>query len=218
MYYNAVMHFLIFTGGDLSPGLTVTKALAKFGKIIAVENGASHCFKFKLTPDFLVGDFDSIDKNLLKKFEGQGIKIVRFPEEKDFTDTELAIDLAIKHGATDITILGGIAGGRTDHLLGNILLLLKKKYAKTPIKFVDRDQEIYLATDQVQISGTKGDPISFIPIAGDVHDITSKGLKYNLANYQLSIQGNHGISNVLTSGTAKVTFKDKTLLVIHTLA
>ncbi|HUQ85764.1 MAG TPA: thiamine diphosphokinase [Candidatus Limnocylindrales bacterium] len=211
------MHYVIFTGGILVKGHAVQKVLAHFDRIIAVDSGASHCYKFKLDPDYIVGDLDSIDKNSLKKFEKLGSKIVRFPEEKDFTDTELGIDLAIKNDATQISILGGIAGDRFDHILSNVLLLLKKKFAKAQIKFANGNQEIYVARNEVKISGKKGDTISFIPISGSVMNITSTGLKYDLANYQLSIQGNHGISNVLTNTTAAATFKNKSLLIIHTL-
>ncbi|HSW47534.1 MAG TPA: thiamine diphosphokinase [Candidatus Saccharimonadales bacterium] len=209
------MHYIIFTGGELENGIATEKALKNFDKIIAVDSGASHCLKLKLIPDFLVGDFDSIDQKLLSGFDKT--KILRFPATKDETDTELGIQTAVENGATQITILGGISGTRTDHLISNVLLLLKKKFAKAQIKFVDGDQEIYLAKNKIEISGKKRDIISFIPITGTVNKIKSIGLKYDLANYTLSIQGNHGISNELTKPKANVTFPNKTLLVIHTL-
>lgn len=211
------MHFLVFSGGDLNPGLAVTKALTKFDKILAVDSGSSHSEKFKLTPDFLVGDFDSIDKKVLSKLKTSKTKILKFPTDKDQTDTELGIKTAIKNGASEITILAGISGERTDHLIGNILLLLKKDFVGTKIKFVDGNQEIYIAKNQVQIEGKKGEFISFIPIAGEVNKLGSTGLKYKLDNYHLSIQGNQGISNELTANKATATFPNKTLLIIHTL-
>lgn len=211
------MHYLIFTGGILQNGIAVQQALKSFDQIIAVDSGASHCLGLKLTPDFIVGDFDSIDKKLLTRFNKTKAKIIRFPEIKDQTDTEIGIQTAIQNGATKISILGGISGDRFDHILGNVFLLLKKKFTKVKIKFVNGNQEIYPAKNKVKISGKKEDQVSFIPIAGDVKDMHSTGLKYNLSKYSLSIQGNHGISNELTSKNATVTFKGKTLLIIHTL-
>ena len=210
------MHFVIFTGGALQKGRAVEKALKNFDKIIAVDSGAAHCAELKLIPDFVVGDFDSIDSKLLKNFEKQGSKILKFPEEKNETDTEIAIQTAIEHGATKISILGGVAGDRIDHILSNILLLLKKKFAKTEIRFVNGNQQIYLTRKHAIISGKKGDTVSFIPISGDAPGTVSTGLKYDLAHYHLSLQGNHGISNVLIHDTVTVTWKKGALLIIHT--
>jgi len=211
------MQFAIITGGVLNLGPAVNKVLSEADKVIAVDSGATHCIELKLIPDFVVGDFDSVDNKTLKSLEEKGSKILRFPKEKNETDTELAIDTAIKQGATKISVLGGISGTRIDHILSNILLLLKKKFAKVEIKFADGNQEIYLGRKHAVISGKKGDTISFIPISGKVPDVTSTGLKYNLANYHLSIQKNHGISNVLTQDTAVVTWKKGALLIVHTM-
>lgn len=211
-----VLRFLIFTGGELDLGRATKSALNNFDKVIAVDSGVSHCLRLKLTPDFLVGDFDSIDKKIYTKIKSAKAKILKFPRDKDVTDTELALDHALKWGATDITILAGISGARTDHLLGNILLLLKNKYSRTSIKFVNGNQEIYIARNQIKIEGKKDDLVSLIPIDDTVKNMKSTGLKYDLSKYTISIQGNHGISNVITQNTATAQFKNQTLLIIHT--
>jgi thiamine pyrophosphokinase len=210
------MHFVVFSGGSFTNGKVVKKTLARFDKTIAVDSGASHCLKLNLVPDYMIGDFDSIDKKTLKFFGEKGSRIVPLSSEKDQTDTEKALDLALKMGASTITILAGIAGTRTDHLIGNILLLGKNKYKKVQIKFADGDQEIHIANNHIQIDGKPGDLVSFIPLFNSVTKMHSSGLKYNLSSYKLSIQGNHGISNELTAKRAKAVFKNKTLLVIHT--
>ncbi len=101
------MHFVIFTGGTLQKGRAVENSLKNFDKIIAVDSGASHCTQLKLIPDFVVGDFDSVDKRILKNFEQKGSKILKFSQEKDATDTEIGIQTAIEHGATKVSVLGG---------------------------------------------------------------------------------------------------------------
>lgn len=211
------MHFLIFTGGDINPGRAVTKALLGFDKIIAVDSGASHCLKYKLTPDFLVGDFDSIDKKVLAPLKSGKTEIIEFPKDKDQTDTELGIQTAIENGATEISIFGGVAGDRIDHILANIMLL---KQFDIPIKFINADSTLWLGKGPKteKIEGAKGDLLSLIPLSIKVSGIQTKALKYPLNNESLVLGKSRGVSNVFIEKTASVKWKTGLLLLTHTLA
>lgn len=211
------MHFLIFTGGDLNPGLAVTKALKKFDKIIAVDSGASHCLKYKIKPDFAVGDFDSIDKKILTKLNSGKTEIIEFPKEKNETDTELGIQTAIENGATKVTILGGIAGDRIDHILTNVMLL---NQFQIPIKLINADSILWLAIGPKteSINGSQGDLLSLIPISPEVKNIYTEGLKYPLKNESLIMKESRGISNEFSTPSVSVSWNEGSLLLIHTLA
>ncbi|HVF68995.1 MAG TPA: thiamine diphosphokinase [Xanthomonadales bacterium] len=209
------MHFVIFTGGTLQKDRAVEKVLKNFDKIIAVDSGASHCDKFKLIPDFVVGDFDSIDKKLLIKFEKLGSKILRFPEEKNETDTEIGIQTAIDHGATKISVLGGLAGDRIDHILANVLIPIRYKI---PVYFASGNQTLWLAKGPKteKIKGSKTDLLSLIPLSPTVDGIATKGLKYVLGNEKLNLGKTRGVSNVFMRRSVEVNWKKGTLLLIHT--
>lgn len=209
------MHFLILTGGALDKGRAVDKALTSFDKVIAVDSGASHCHKLKLLPDFLVGDFDSIDKKLLKRFEKRGSVILRFPEEKDLTDTEIGIKTAIENGATKISVLGGIAGDRIDHIIANILLPFQYKI---PVYYVNKNQTMWLAKGPTseKIEAQKNDLLSLIPLSKVVTNIQTKGLKYALENEPLFFGNTRGISNEFKENMVNVSWEKGQMLLVHT--
>lgn len=210
---------VIFLNGDRTDISAVKQYIDDKTLIIGVDGGTNHILKLGLKPNVVIGDFDSFEepKNVTareRSDRGNLVEYIRYPRDKDFTDGELAIEYAIKKGCKEITVFG-LLGSRVDHVLGNILLLLKKEYAETSIKIIEGNQEIYIIRNDAVIHGKKGDTISFMPIDGVVQSTKTSGLKYPLENYQLSIQGNRGISNLLTKDTAAITLKKVVLLVIH---
>ncbi|HCL02274.1 MAG TPA: thiamine diphosphokinase, partial [Lachnoclostridium phytofermentans] len=120
------MKALIIAGGDFSPEVAMkTLEEDSFDRIIAIDNGLSYLHDLKITPTHIVGDFDTVSKELLKEYhEDSKVKIVTLCPEKDATDTEVAVDLAIEEGCKSIFILGA-TGGRFDHTLGNLHMLYK---------------------------------------------------------------------------------------------
>lgn len=101
------MNSLIVTGGNINKNLLKTHLETnKYDIIIAVDKGLE--FLEDINPDYIVGDFDSVDIDILEKYKNLGIKVKKLIPEKDFTDTECALELAINLQATEITIIGGI--------------------------------------------------------------------------------------------------------------
>src|SRR2546421_11375854 len=117
------MHIVIFAGGTLEPGEAFYKAIAGADMIIAADSGAATALRYGCTPAIVVGDFDSLDKQLVEQLRAGGSRTVSVAVEKDETDTELAVQLAIEQGATEITLLGALGGARFDHTMANVLLL-----------------------------------------------------------------------------------------------
>lgn len=112
----------IFTGGKNAPKKVIKKFLKKISLdyIIAADSGLQTVDALKLVPNFILGDFDSLDnKDLLKKY--QSIKTQKFIEDKDFTDTELAMNFAKKilqdNSRDEVVVFGAGGGKRVDHLI-----------------------------------------------------------------------------------------------------
>src|SRR6267154_764394 len=96
---NAIMqhmHYGIITGGAIQPGKTLKQTLSSIDFFIAADAGATTALSLGINLDIVIGDFDSIDKKTLSVLEKQKTKLLRFPKEKNETDTELAIDYAAK--------------------------------------------------------------------------------------------------------------------------
>jgi thiamine pyrophosphokinase len=229
------MHIAIFTGGLLRKGLFVDQALSRADKIFAADSGAQAALEFGVKPELIIGDMDSIKNEILypkgttrsaqndtketqddsREVQNANTKIMQFPTEKDETDTELAIEEAIKQGATKITILGGIEGDRIDHVMANVMLMTEYDIS---IAFVNGNTKCWVAKGptQITIDGNIHDLLSLIPLATDVVDITSSGLHYPLTHGKLSFGKARGISNVLTQENVTITFTKGTLLLVQT--
>src|SRR5437667_7677812 len=117
------MRAVIFAGGTLRPGKTMHAAIAQADLVISADSGAATALDYGCTPAIVVGDLDSLDALLLQQLQERGTQIIQAAVEKNETDTELAVQLAIDRGATSITLLSALGGQRFDHTMANILLL-----------------------------------------------------------------------------------------------
>ena len=104
--------------------------------ILAADGGARHCRDLDITPDFIIGDFDSLPIEDINYFKNRGVKFIRHPSEKDETDLELALNHAFKIGASDIDLYG-LFGGRWEMSFANLLLLASPKYSKFKFRIID---------------------------------------------------------------------------------
>jgi thiamine pyrophosphokinase len=186
--------------------------------VIAADGGAYHCRQLGITPDVVIGDFDSLDEAELVAVEKDGAQLIRYPARKDYTDLELALRYAIERGAQEILVLGAL-GRRWDQSLANLLLPAADSLASAKITLLDWPQEIRLVRPEsiMEIHGHPGDTVSLIPLGNKPLGITTQGLEYPLNNESLEFGGTRGISNVLLGETASVTLKEGLLLcvVIH---
>ena len=167
-----------------------------------------------MIPDYILGDFDSIDKKVLEKYKTQKIKINELKPEKDFTDTEEAINLAIKLKSSELVIIGAI-GTRIDHVLANINVLKIALDNNIKAKIINEHNEIELINNELIIEKNNlYKYISIMPLTTQVEGITITGMKYPLENYTLTIGNSLGVSNEQIEKTAKIKVKDGILIVI----
>lgn len=194
-----------------------TEIIEKYSKLsdlfICVDGGARYFYQAGIIPHILVGDFDSIAPKLKKAYQDSGIEIVKFPRHKDYTDMELALDLAIEKSATQIYILGA-TGSRLDHTLSNIQLLHKLADAGVRGIIVNQNNYVYLITNRLELFKKEGYYLSLIPATAKVEGITTKGLAYPLNGATMVMGTGLGISNEFTSNKAEVTIKKGRLYAI----
>jgi thiamine pyrophosphokinase len=184
--------------------------------VIAADSGAEHAVALGLDIAIAVGDFDSIDADLLIRLEADGTTIERHSPTKDATDLELAIDVAIREGATTIVVIGG-HGGRVDQSYGNFLVLASPAYAAVSMHGLIGGARISVATpDQpVVFGGDAGEYVTLLPIHGDAHGITTTGLEYKLAGESLLSGTTRGVSNVFVGPEASVSVTEGVVIVVR---
>ncbi len=183
----------------------VKEKISEYPILIAVDAGADHCLKLGLKPDLIVGDFDSISQETLLAFGSVPKK--HYPTNKDETDLELALKLSIHPQTEEITVFGAL-GGRTDHIVGNLILLTR--YAGK-VFFQTESERLFIIKDHVEIPTKIGQIISLIPMNGPAHGITTHGLKWQLQDGSLD-KNFIGISNQATGASVTISVQEGDLL------
>lgn len=173
--------------------------------LVGVDSGLEYLLDLNKKIDLAVGDFDSINQNLIEKIKLKSTKIINLDINKNMTDLAFALDYIYNNMDYDsIEVYGGI-GGRIDHFLANLNLISKYNFSMK-----DNSHFIYLLSKgKHQIKNFKK-YISFFAIE-DVYELTLKGFKFDLDSYYLSTNDSLCVSN---EGSGQVDFNKGKLLVI----
>jgi thiamine pyrophosphokinase len=170
--------------------------------VICADSGYSR-LKPGYLPTHLVGDMDSISPEDLEIAMAKGIATSIHPAEKDFSDGEAAISLALSEGADDLTIEGTL-GNRTDHLLSTFALLHIVP-ATVRCRLRIGSDLIYLIRSGEEMT-LKGPPpiISLVPACGGCV-VSTFGTKYDLDREELGLGSTRGIHNEPVSESPRIT-------------
>ena len=179
-----------------------------------MDGGLRHVLACGRVPDLLLGDLDSVDPDEVTNLESLGVEVKRFPVEKDESDLELALMMAVDRGFETLT-LAGILGGRLDHTLANLNLLMLSELRGCVVVIESGAEEVFLIRQAVTILGTPGDLVSLIPLTADAGGVTTTGLQYRLMNETLKIERSRGVSNVMLTKQAAVSVVSGTFLCVH---
>lgn len=218
-------HVLIITGGHINISFVseYIKTLS-YDKVFAVDKGLECVHELGIVPDKIIGDFDSVDRNILEVYEHKGsydrklpeasysrnIEVIRHPVKKDASDTELAVKCATCDGADRITILGA-TGTRIDHMLANLQMLYSVAVTDVECIVVDENNRIRIIdsrrdNDYFVIEGKEqyGKYISLIPITDELTGLTLSGVMYPVSDITVKKGSSLLVSNEITEKTARI--------------
>jgi thiamine pyrophosphokinase len=206
----------VISGGPLRDlrFLEEQKALCQPVSIICADGGARHAYALGLVPDLIIGDMDSLDGELQSHFVRQGSRIMRYPQRKDETDTQLALEMAFMMAPDQILIFGAI-GGRLDHTLANLSLLLLAAERGVSARLVDEWSEVFIVKEKAVILGEAGQTVSIYPFGSDASGITLEGFEYPLTDATMRVGKPYGISNRLTAAKGVIAVGSGHLLVVR---
>ena len=178
--------------------------------ITVCADGAYEYVSRHIRPDAVLGDFDSLNLSEVPA----GIKTVRFPSHKDYTDGHLAVEYMSKARCSSIEIYGAF-GGRPDHELCNYSLLA---YAhELGMKAVIKGDSFDVLLIDGEFTGTarKDATVSLVPFDSRIHILYTKGLKY--AAKALTVDRIHiiSVSNGAVGGEFSVSVNGLTLLFVE---
>ena len=201
---------IAITGGE-GPKSQELKKLARLADlIVAADSGLAACEEAGISPDWIVGDMDSLDDlKRLEKYPPE--RVVRYPGDKDFSDTELALSLLWEKGCGEVWLAGG-GGGRTDHLLA-IRSLFERQ--KAPDRWFTASEDIFrLIEGQTCCAETaNGCVVSVFPLGAGPWQAESAGLKWPLNGVAWG-NGGFSLSNVAQEAPFEIKSKKGDFLVI----
>ncbi|MBQ5999624.1 MAG: thiamine diphosphokinase [Treponema sp.] len=203
------IHIVVFTGGlspDYEKSLLYWKTHPQVDYVIAADSGLETCILYGFNPCVILGDFDSIsDKAVLDAFNDD-IK-VSYPMDKDYTDTELAIEKAYEissaMGAVPFITLVGGDGGRVDHFLSIYDSFSSEHH---PDVWLCREQVLYFLGDgmEAEVNGLKKDDVVSVSRTTAEYSggkIFSEGLEWEADLFRM--EGMPSLSNRISSEYAK---------------
>jgi thiamine pyrophosphokinase len=185
---------------------------------VGVDRGVFTLINMNITPQIAFGDFDSVTKQELMIIEENVENMKIYKPEKNETDMELALNWAIEQ-RPDLIRVFGASGGRLDHFLANVQLLVKPLMEDNNVKIflIDKQNIISLKGPGSYKIKMRSDKkyISFVPLTLSVKGLTLEGFKYPLKNRHISIGSTLCISNELVSDNGTFSFSEGILLVIR---
>ena len=175
--------------------------------IIAADGGFVHTQKLGITPDIILGDFDSLG------YTPDRANV--FPVEKDDTDAMLAVRRGLQLGYRKFVLYGSLDGPRLDHTVAN---------CQTLQFLADRDAAGYLVGSGQLVTVVKNGSLTFpagmegtisvFCMGKDAEGVTLEGLYYPLENGTLTAGFPLGVSNHFTGAAAAITVRNGSLLVV----
>lgn len=204
------MNIAVIANGQIHDDTIIFEKLKLFDMIIAADGGANHCFRLGITPELIIGDFDSITPQTIDAFAN--VKKMQFKKDKDQTDLELGIAHAFLLGSKNVTLFAA-TGNRMDHALVNLAFL-----SRYPAKlFIETEDQTIFAIDETiafnpfKINTLPQQTISFLPLINKATGVTSKGLKWELNDATVG-ENFLSISNICLTSETSISIKNGKLL------
>ncbi|WP_374713273.1 thiamine diphosphokinase [Symbiobacterium terraclitae] len=203
----------VFAAGQVYRLARVRRLVGRPDLVICADAGLRHARALGLRPDLLLGDFDSLPSELLQEARAEGVPILQVPVEKDKTDSEIALEEAVRRGAGEV-ILVGASGTRLDHTLANVHLL---PASPVPVTMTDGRSiaRILRGGESLTVPHETGAFLSLVPLTPTASGVTVRGVHWPLHGATLRWGETLGISNRIVDREAHVSVEEGCLLVVQ---
>jgi len=207
------MKAFIYTGGQIDPS-NITEHPKGDDLILAADAGWHTARALGEMPSILLGDMDSLgNADIPEKVER-----LKVPAEKDFTDTQLAVDTALKKGATEIVMIGGLSG-RLDHTLSNLSILEDLSEKRIHAVITDGNNRVrYLHATSMLLARSGFRYLSLLTLSETAKGVCIEGCKYPLKNATISRKFQYAVSNEITGNCALISVRKGGVYVIESKA
>jgi thiamine pyrophosphokinase len=186
------------------PSSEEIKLLDACDAVVCADGAAMVLLKAQRAPTVIVGDLDSLDPEAYKWADALDVPIERYPERKDETDGELALDKALALGAKSILFLGA-HGKRSAMFMGNMQLLRRCHEKGMDAAMVGRGESIRFvsAGGELYLTGRTGATLNVLPVGGPAI-IDLVGTDWDGESIELAHLSCRGMSNKILSDGARL--------------
>ena len=206
------MRAFIYVGGNIDVNY-ITEHPKGEDITVAADSGIRNALALGDRVDVAVGDFDSFPEREIP----ESAEIVRLKPEKDITDAQAAIEIAIERGADSFVIIGGLSG-RLDHTLANLSILEDLAARNYYAIATDGFSRVHFVNGSSALIGRGGGfkYFSLLPVSDVVKGVSIEGAKYPLKNVKLSRRnGGFATSNEIEGNCALISVKKGALYLIE---
>lgn len=184
--------------------------------LIAVDNGFKYCLNQSLRPDYVLGDFDSLDSNYQELVDDMPQDYcIRLPKEKDDTDTIAAVKLGLQLGYKSFHIYGALGGKRMEHTIANLQTLLYiKNHGANGYLLDETSMTMVLQNEKATLNEKGPGYLSLFAMGGMAKGVSIQGMKYNLDHADICSDFPIGISNEFVGECPIIEVEKGALLVI----
>ena len=198
-------HLLILLDGE-EPSEAIIKQFVKNASyIIATDGSAEYAHAHNIPLDAIIGDMDSLSKEIRNEYETKGTRILEETEQQS-NDFEKALRLILNESLGRDIIILGIHGKRTDHLLTNFSVMLRYTDEFDSLIAYDATHAHEFLTDETNwysFDCPVGTIISLTPLPM-AQGVTTTGLYYPLKNARMVFGEREGLSNIISAEDARV--------------
>lgn len=203
------MKAYVFTGGEIFHQYIEERPEGD-DLVIAADAGYKNATLMGAHINILIGDFDS-----LGDIPDDVDEVFRLPAEKDVTDTQIAVDMAVERGADEIVIVGSTSG-RLDHTLSTLAILEKYWEKRLPIYIVNGQNRVrYIRDSGFIVVRSQYKYFSVIAADEKVKGVSIDGGKYPLVKKTLLRNHQFAVSNEITKNCALITVKKGGIYIIE---
>jgi thiamine pyrophosphokinase len=190
--------FVLLLGGPLAVGPRLLGQVAG-ARAVAADSGIRHAETLGLTPELWVGDFDSASDALSLQYAE--VPRLEYPAEKALTDGELALQVALARGATEIVMAGALGGERADHAWAHLVQAMALALDGMPVLLTSGEEEGYplLPGRRLALDLPKSSLFSVIGLDA-LAGLTIGNARYPLDDFTLPFGSSRTISNVAEGG------------------
>ncbi|NMB83195.1 MAG: thiamine diphosphokinase [Ignavibacteria bacterium] len=181
-----------------------------YSTLICADGGANTAFKYKLLPQVIIGDLDSISKTALDYYKAKS-KVIKITRQND-TDVEKCLKYAIKKKFNEVVLVGA-TGDRLDHSFCNLGIVLKFS-DKIKISVIHQKSVLQSYSGNVTLKTIPGEVISLYGISRSTK-IYSSGLKYQLKNISLPFGERESTSNIALHEGVDLKIKNGKIFVVR---